>query len=244
MLKGDFHSHTVFSRHPFLERFGLLDGIDTLDAMVRVAAKNGLDVLAITDHNVVLNEKVAREYSKKYGILVLPGAEIYLNGKEFLAIGIQYYKGTTFEAIKDSIEEQDGILIACHPFDMFGRGRTDFENFDAIEVHNGYSANDYKIAYLKAKEAGKAMVCGSDAHSTVQLGYTYCIIDSEKNIDSVLAAIKKKNVEPVNKVTPFRAHLEYYLRKYGTMEAIRNKKFRENSELVTLEKSIAVPLEA
>src|SRR3989344_2839738 len=184
MLKGDFHSHTVFSRHPFHERFGILDGIDTIDSMASTAARKGIDAIAITDHNVVLNEKIAKDYSKKYNITVIPGVEIHLNGKEFLAIGIQEYPKTNFEEIKDAVHEQDGILIACHPFDPLGRGRKDFENFDAIEAHNGYSKSDFDKVYPIAKSKNKPMVCGSDAHSVQQLGYTYCLVDANPEADS------------------------------------------------------------
>src|SRR5262244_3858737 len=75
-LAGDLHTHTVHS-----------DGGLTVPELALLAARNGLDFLAITDHNTVSHHVELPGASAKYGITLLPGQEVTTNGGHAGALG-------------------------------------------------------------------------------------------------------------------------------------------------------------
>src|ERR1022692_2893519 len=64
-LAGDLHTHTVHS-----------DGAQTVPELARFAALQGLDFLAITDHNTVSHHAELPAAAARYGITLVPGQEI------------------------------------------------------------------------------------------------------------------------------------------------------------------------
>ncbi len=223
MLKADFHIHTVLSKHPFLEKLHLIDGINTPEEMIKAASEKGLDILAITDHNVVFDSKLAQEFSRKYNILVISGAEINIGKKEFLGINIRRIPDTS--SIKSAIEDihkQGGIAVACHPYDLLQRGFKNIELFDAVESTNGadvFGSNNHNFKN-KIKKLNVPEVAGSDSHFIPHLGYTYFEVDADKTIESVLNAIKNRKTKIFKKHTPWYIHIWYYFRKYILLEAV------------------------
>ena len=67
-LSYDLHIHSALSPCG--------DGDMTPNNIVNMAYLKGLDVIAVTDHNSVLNIKPVISLAKKYDILVIPGIEI------------------------------------------------------------------------------------------------------------------------------------------------------------------------
>ena len=65
-MKVDLHVHTKNSK----------DAIHDIKVIIKKAKKVGLSAIAITDHNKLLSEKRAKELSRKYKILIIPGIEI------------------------------------------------------------------------------------------------------------------------------------------------------------------------
>lgn len=64
-LAGDCHAHTVHS-----------DGSLTTEELAAAAVAQGLDFLAVTDHNSVSHHAALPEIGRKYGITLLPGQEV------------------------------------------------------------------------------------------------------------------------------------------------------------------------
>ncbi|MEU5836017.1 CehA/McbA family metallohydrolase [Streptomyces diacarni] len=62
---GDLHAHTVHS-----------DGALTLDELARSAAAEGLDFLAVTDHNTVSHHPWLEAAGSRHGVTLLPGQEV------------------------------------------------------------------------------------------------------------------------------------------------------------------------
>jgi hypothetical protein len=75
-LKFDLHMHTIGS-----------DGKNSVKEMLRVAKRRGLDVLAITDHNVP-NKFNPEKIREKYGIYVIPGCELSFLSGHLLVLGL------------------------------------------------------------------------------------------------------------------------------------------------------------
>lgn len=64
-MSADLHCHTRAS-----------DGSDTADEVVRMAKLRGLSAVAVTDHDTFAGVEEAVHSGEKYGIRVIPGAEI------------------------------------------------------------------------------------------------------------------------------------------------------------------------
>lgn len=64
-LAGDLHAHTLHS-----------DGALTVDELARCAAAEGLDFLAVTDHNTVSHHPHLAAAGSRQGIALLPGQEV------------------------------------------------------------------------------------------------------------------------------------------------------------------------
>lgn len=77
VFKADLHIHTVLSPCASLEM-----GPKNI---VATAAKRGLNIIAITDHNAVYNCKPTIEISHDFDILVIPGIELNISDIHFLA---------------------------------------------------------------------------------------------------------------------------------------------------------------
>lgn len=64
-LAADFHAHTLHS-----------DGELSVRELAALAAAEGLDALAVTDHNTVSHHRDLETVSAEYGIALLPGQEV------------------------------------------------------------------------------------------------------------------------------------------------------------------------
>jgi hypothetical protein len=62
---GDLHTHTVHS-----------DGVLTVPELARLARGNGLDFIAVTDHNTVSHHPELAAATRRYGITLIPGQEV------------------------------------------------------------------------------------------------------------------------------------------------------------------------
>jgi len=70
--RGDFHAHTNAS-----------DGVYPPATLAGIARAEGLDFVAITDHNTI---EALSELSQRPGLLIIPGVEVTLGGEiEFIA---------------------------------------------------------------------------------------------------------------------------------------------------------------
>ncbi len=195
MLKTDLHLH---SREDSRDRikYNYKQAIDH-------AAENGFDVISFCFHHRFFYPKKAREYAKKNGILLLPGVEAYIEKKEVLIYNItelELEKLKTFDDLRAIRNKKKNILImAPHPFYpkkkcLFDALEKNIDLFDAIEFSHFY-IKGFNFFNNKARKIAKKyklpMVGTSDMHHLYQMGYTYTLIDAEKNIESVLKAIKK-----------------------------------------------------
>ncbi len=213
MLKADFHVHTTRSPHPFYGKV-LLDGLNSPREMAEQAARKGLDVIAITDHKTFFPRQEAEKLTKETGVLIIPGAELSLGRKEVIVLGVESVSSKNLNDLKQEVDKKGGVLIACHPFDPLGRGHKNVEDFHAVEVQNGFSTlRHFDQLSALADKHKKSKVCGSDAHWTPHLGYIHCLVDAEKNVESVLDAIKTGKVEPVKSTIPRVVFFNYYLYK-------------------------------
>lgn len=214
MLKADFHTHTNFVIKN--------DSKISPKQLIDLAVKYKYNVIAITEHtsqtflykikwykNVLRTYKHIKDYAKKKGILLIPGIETHVERKEILLINFnQKYKKFTFDDLY-KLKEENIVVVAPHPF--YGRykclGNKIIEHrklFDAIEISHFYYSlfNPNKKAIEIAKKYKKTLLANSDAHFPYHLNLNFSLLDCDKNIDSVLEAIRKNKVKIETKPEP------------------------------------------
>jgi hypothetical protein len=107
VLSADFHVHAFPG-----------DGALPVAELRREAARRGLDVLTITNHNQTLAWRLFRALSPPAGApLVLPGEEITAPRYHLAAAGISRtiaWRPSARESIED-VHAQGGVAIAAHP---------------------------------------------------------------------------------------------------------------------------------
>ena len=98
-----------------------------------------VDGIVVTDHDHLMNEKVAENLSGKYGFMILPGVEISAKDihAHILAFGIKREIRADLgigETIA-RIHEQNGVAIAAHPLRYIDQlDRNEWKDVDAIET--------------------------------------------------------------------------------------------------------------
>ena len=134
-MKYDLHIHTRNSR---------CSGLSP-KAVLKTAKKQGLDGIAVTDHNSIKGGLEVARLNKDKNFKVIVGSEIKTNKGEVLG----YYlnkdiKSRDFFDVIDSIHRQGGLAVIAHPF-ASGITRKGFHlNFkeikkiiDGVEGFNG-----------------------------------------------------------------------------------------------------------
>jgi predicted metal-dependent phosphoesterase TrpH len=196
-MRFDLHIHSNFSSDSSL----------TVDDILRQAVKNGLEGIAICDHNTIEGslQGIKRARELNLSLLVLPGTEVSTTEGHVLVLGISENiqpNLTPLETIRIA-HQKGGVVIAAHPFKIRSLSILDGLDIDAIETFNSRCIFGENI---KAKEMalslGKPEVGGSDSHmlATIGLGYTY--IEAEKDEESVLMAIRDGRTSSGGRVAP------------------------------------------
>jgi len=205
----DLHVHTFYSKG----RRIFHDGLASPKQMVKQAKRIGLDGISITDHNTTEGWKEARQYGKKYGILIIPGEEIDTVDGHLLALGIQetIKPGMILEDTLDEIHEQGGLGIAAHPFDIAGCGLRSFARLtDGLEAFNAMNID--RVINRKAKRFARRyslpVTAGSDAHTTDMLGYGRTEVRAN-DVDGVLKEIKRGHTILHERYMPTHVILNY-----------------------------------
>ncbi|MBI2129280.1 PHP domain-containing protein [Candidatus Woesearchaeota archaeon] len=199
MLKADLHIHT--DKDPIDRCYIKYSPKELID----YASELGFEVLAITHHRQLYYSKEIADYAAKKGILLVPGAEILIEGKEALLYNFkdsEIKKIKTFSDLK-KLKRKNNLVIAPHPFlphhhfiSLFSKLVKNRECFDGIEFCHFYTKflNFNKKAVKLAHKFKLPLVGNSDLHRLWQMNYTYSLIDSKKDVNSVIAAIKKGKI--------------------------------------------------
>lgn len=195
-LKVDLHVHTREDPkdHVFYSSFELIDR----------ASELGFDALSITNHNAITYSNKLVSFAEKRGIVLIPGIEVTLSNTHVLIINPQPDKNFFGFSLADlpRLRDERSLIIAPHPFfpgfkSLKNALFTHLPNFDAIEFSCFYNhfLNWNKKGILVAAEAGLPLIGNSDSHNLWQLGTTYTLVEAEKDIISIIQAIKKGKIE-------------------------------------------------
>jgi predicted metal-dependent phosphoesterase TrpH len=180
---ADVHVHTKYSG---VTEHGILrfpESVSNPQDVVRIAKRLNLDIVCITDHNSVLGAQKAKDFARSYnGVNVVVGEEISTADGEIIGLFLNEMvpPGLSVEETVDLVRQQDGMLVAPHPFSYHVPALgllIDDLDIDAIEVINGgHIDGPANERALEHSRSGRwARVAGSDAHSLSQLGCAYTL---------------------------------------------------------------------
>lgn len=144
--KADLHMHSTYS-----------DGIGTIEHILdHVQNKTNLDVIAVTDHDVIEGSLRTRDLWQKgnYRFDFVVGEEVSTKEGHLLGLFIEKLvpQGLSMERSIDLIHEQGGLAIIAHPLHPLFKHSCSRETMDRI--HN---TND---VWFDAVETWNASFCG------------------------------------------------------------------------------------
>ncbi len=214
LLKVDLHTHTADDpeepiRHTSCE---LLDK----------AYHMGFDAISITNHNGISFNDYLRDYAKERGIVLIPGVERTIRGKHVLIVNAHddILKAKTFDDLR-RLRAPFNMIVAPHPYfpdfaSLLWLARKNIDIFDAIEFSWFYHShvNFNLFAVRTAAKFKLPLLCTSDCHHIETFGVAYSLVDAEKDVDSIVEAVKEGRVEIVAnplKLIEFSKHgLEHF----------------------------------
>jgi PHP-associated len=168
VLAVDFHVHSSMWSDGTLTPWGL----------VLEAERQGLDAIAVTAHNEVLDARIARRFSDRIGgPTILVGQEVLTPDHHVIGVGLErvvdWHQTVTEQA--DEIHRQGGVAVAAHPTHHFWPGfdAVAMARLDGAEIcHPLVYDNDRGQSDLEefAARARMAAIGSSDFHGTGRLG--------------------------------------------------------------------------
>ncbi len=190
ILAGDFHVHASPG-----------DGSLTPSALRDEAARAGIDVFAVTNHNQFLASRLVPSLAPSADApIVIPGEEITDSNYHLIAVGIRQalQPGVPVARLVDEIHAQGGVAIAAHPSHSFaGYDDEALAAVDGTEVAHPDHLEIYRREFIRTFERARrlkphvAPIGSSDVHNTPALGEcrTFLFV-RERSAAAVLDAIR------------------------------------------------------
>lgn len=205
-VKADLHLHTA--EDP-------LDEIDyTALELLEHAASHDFRVLAITLHDKVFDDEAAFVRARELGILLLPAAELRIEGADTVLLNITAREAAAIKTFADlrrlRVIRGDSLFVfAPHPFYRFGgsigaRIGKYLDCFDAIELcHFHVPVFDPNAPAVRlARRTGKPLLATSDAHRRQFFGQNYSLLGlppgDAPSVANVFAAIRSHRIHRVS----------------------------------------------
>ncbi len=200
ILKAELHCHNIYSNYRNnSDRIPFDCGVSIQEQLESVLAQ-GINVLFVTNHNTLDGYRQMLEYQQNHekfnGIRIYPAQEVTLNNLgHVLAYGInrEIKSGMSLEETLDEIKSQGAISCAAHPFAVSNGIRDRARMCDLIESFNSNNVDIFSniVAEKFSKDNNIISISGSDSHVASTIGRCINILESDNNIDSVLAGMRK-----------------------------------------------------
>jgi predicted metal-dependent phosphoesterase TrpH len=201
----DLHSHTYVSP----------DSKTPPRDLIEQARAVGLARLAVTDHNTIEGALEAHALAPD---LIIVGEEIEVDGGgELIAYFVteEVPRGLSIEEALARLQRQGAVISVSHPLDSLRGSALGLERtlaimgqVDALEVFNArcLRAGDNGRAEALAREHGKLMTAGSDAHTLGELGAGYLTLPPFKGNPPAFRASLAK-AQPGGRLTGVWPHV-------------------------------------
>ena len=207
----DLHAHT----YPKSD-----DSFVSVDELVDSARQCGMDGICLTEHDDFWPVNVARELTRRHGILVLPGSEINTDAGHVLVFGLHQYKFGMHKPsfLREEADRHGAVLIAAHPYrrrfladpgrdpevraDMLHRALDDdmLRLFDAVESHNGRGKESENL-FAEDLRRGLRLpgTGGSDTHYLRQMGTAATLFERRiSSLEDLIEELKAGRMRAVD----------------------------------------------
>ncbi|MEM9445050.1 MAG: PHP-associated domain-containing protein [Verrucomicrobiota bacterium] len=174
------------------------DPIDVLDysaeQLIDQAKHLGIDVLSITPHRDYFIDPQASAYAKSKGILLIPGVERIVDGKEILILNAdpRFFPNDAFSTKADlekarAYHGDSMLIVAPHPF--YPRKTCAHQYLDeihylldAVEFCHFYFPfyNPNQEAEIWAEKNDITILANSDAHQLKMVGYNSSLVEAKQ----------------------------------------------------------------
>lgn len=201
--KVDLHSHTIYSK----------DCLTPTAALLARARAVGLDKIAITEHNRLDGALAAKRLDPN---LVIVGEEIMTTHGEIIGYFLteEVPRGLSPQETIRRLRDQGAAITIPHPLDSLRRSAMRLPNVlavidevDGLEVLNARCVRpqDNAAAAQLARQHGKLITAGSDAHTLYEVGRCYTALPPfTDDAASFLTALKA--AQPGGMISPFWTH--------------------------------------
>ncbi len=189
MIKADLHVHTRYS----------IDSIMTNDQLIKACLKKGIDCIAVADHGTTRGARELSQLNPPLKIIICE--EVLTPYGEVMGMFLKENipdKISLPETLK-LIRQQDGLVCIPHPFDRVRPSafrnlamlESIADDIDIIEVFNSRSLTPgiEKKARDFAARHNKVISAGTDAHSTLEIGYAHVTMRDFTTKEDFLASL-------------------------------------------------------
>jgi len=192
----DLHCHTR----------GSFDSLSAPKDVVKAAASRGLTHLAITDHDRIDAALEARDLAPP-GLMIIVGEEVKTRDGDMICTFLERAIPPGLSAVETiaAAREQGGLVGLPHPFDRLrGSILRDpsmahvVDAVDWVETHNARlvgKGNEQALEF--ARERGLPGVAVSDAHSIMEVGVAFSVLEGDPSTPAgLLAALPPVDIVP------------------------------------------------
>jgi len=217
----DLHIHSKYSYDSVLEPRDI----------VKTAAKKGLSIVAVTDHDSIRGGIETKKLSSHYGVEVIVGCEFSTSRGDLIGLFLdEMFRANSPQEIVEEIRERGGVSVLPHPYRL---GPPDVElarMVDVIEAYNGRTSlkKNHEALSLSVDLAKPAMA-GSDAHFRQEIGVTRTRLHS----DTASLELKKELFKDTELL--FGNHMRRYLTLSKYVKAVRSGSLKDVIDLTCSE---------
>ena len=181
------------------------------EQLIDEAAEQRFDAISIANHHIITYSRRLALYAERRGIVLIPGIEKLIEGRHVLLVNVDWrvHPVQTFDELR-RWKNGKSLIIAPHPYYPKGmclRSLLDrnIDLFDAVEFSFFYSrlVNFNRRAVRVAREHGLPLVGSSDCHRIENFGTTYTLVESEKELNAIVEAVRNGKTEVVARPLPF-----------------------------------------
>ena len=171
---------------------------------MRAAVHRGLTHLAITDHDRIDEAQRARDGAPP-GLTVIVGSEVKTSDGDLICLFLERPIPTGLRAIEAiaAAREQGGLVGIPHPFDRLRGSMLNDPRLEALASQvdwvEGWNARliggGNQRAAEFAHDHGLPSVAVSDAHSVLEIGIAYTVLDGDPSTAAgLLAALRTADI--------------------------------------------------
>lgn len=183
------------------------DSFSTPEGIVRAALARGLSGIAVSDHGTIAGAVETRDAAGSR-LLVIIAAEIYTSVGDLLCLFLdREIVATEAMAVIAEVHAQGGLVILPHPL----RSHPLPIPADVLAAVDGVETLNGRAGYWSlsagpewAPLAGKAMMGGSDAHFTSEIGRAWTAMPGPATLANVKAQILAAATQSGGGVAPGR----------------------------------------